>query len=97
MILVIFCILTSDDSGDILPNETESKVLIKTTQTFTNYIYINFPQVYLFILICIMNKDEFIRPLHSVSWHYSQSSGSSHNRQKQTEYKKKEDIIVINK
>ena len=35
-----------------------------------------------------MNTDEFIRPRHSVSWRFSQSSGSSHNRQKQTEYNK---------
>ena len=40
LLFCISCISTSDDSGDILPNETDSKVLIKTTQTFTNYIYI---------------------------------------------------------
>ena len=39
LLFCISCISTSDDSGDILPNETDSKVLIKTTQTFTNYIY----------------------------------------------------------
>ena len=36
----ISCLSTSDDSGDILPNETDSKVQIKTTQTYTNYINI---------------------------------------------------------
>jgi hypothetical protein len=40
LLFCISCISTSDDSGDILPNETDSKVLIKTTQTFTNYKFI---------------------------------------------------------
>ena len=35
----ISCISTSDDSGDISPNETDSKVQIKTTQTYTNYLF----------------------------------------------------------
>ena len=30
----ISCISTSDDSGDISPNETDSKVQIKTTNCF---------------------------------------------------------------
>ena len=47
LLFCISCISTSDDSGDILPNETDSKVLIKTTQTYTNYsmhivVYIEF-------------------------------------------------------
>ena len=36
----ISCLSTSDDSGDNLPNETDSKVLIKTTQTYKLYTYI---------------------------------------------------------
>jgi hypothetical protein len=40
LLFCISCISTSDDSGNLLPNETDSKVLIKTTQTYTNYIYI---------------------------------------------------------
>ena len=40
-IFCISCLSTSDDSGDILPNETDSKVLLKTTKTFTNYSYYN--------------------------------------------------------
>ena len=50
IVLQLFCIIclsTSDNSVDILPNETDCKVLIKTTQTYTNYsmhivVYIEF-------------------------------------------------------
>jgi hypothetical protein len=40
LLFCIRCISTSDDSVDILPNETDSKVSIKTNQTYTNYMYI---------------------------------------------------------
>ena len=43
----------------------------------------------------LYDKDKFIEPLHCVAWNFSQSSGSLH-RQKQTEYKYKENIMIIN-
>ena len=54
LLLCISCISTADDSGDILPNETDSKVLIKTTQTFTNY-----RNLYMYIYLFLWGGDPY--------------------------------------